>query len=257
MSSPILYLGDTSLQSAATYLAGVMTACDLRYDYVPSDEAVSVEMASQPRKLFIISDYPSKLMSPAAQEAALKQVTDGAGLLMIGGWESFHGLGGDWDTTAIARGLPVEISRADDRVNCDQPALILKHAEHPILANLPWDTRPPTIGGFNAVSPRPGTKTLLQAQRFSAIAKGGQFAFSPIAQHPLLVIGTHGKGRTAALMTDLAPHWVGGFVDWGDGQRVKSTAAGSGEIEVGNLYARFIAQLLAWTGGLTTTARFE
>ncbi len=34
-----------------------------------------------------------------------------------------------------------------------------------------------------------------------------------------LVVGQHGRGRTAALATDVAPHWVGGLVDWGDRAR--------------------------------------
>ena len=64
----------------------------------------------------------------------------------------------------------------------------------------------------------------------------------------MLVLGTHGQGRTAALTTDLAPHWVGGLVDWGDGERVKAQAAGGFEIEVGNFYAQLVANLLVWTG---------
>ena len=36
------------------------------------------------------------------------------------------------------------------------------------------------------------------------------------AIHPVLVIGTAGHGRAAAFASDIAPHWVGGFVDWGD-----------------------------------------
>ena len=58
------------------------------------------------------------------------------------------------------------------------------------------------------------------------------------------------RGRTAALATDLAPHWVGGLVDWGDGERVVAQAPGSWPIEVGNFYAQFIANLLTWTGQL-------
>jgi hypothetical protein len=50
------------------------------------------------------------------------------------------------------------------------------------------------------------------------------------------------------LATDVAPHWVGGFVDWGD-QRVAQAVANDG-IEVGNWYARFFRNLLVWTGNL-------
>ena len=251
----VLYLGDTALSGAAAYLAGLMTAFGIRYDYVPSDEDLSSEMASQPRKLFIISDYPASRMLPRVQEIVLKQVHDqAAGLLMIGGWESFHGHGGNWDGTPIAEALPVEISSEDDRINCDQPALVLESESHDITAGLPWADRPPTIGGFNRVISRPGSATILLVQRLQAVFHEGRFEFIPREQDPLLVLGAHGFGFTAALTTDVAPHWVGGLVDWGNAERVTAHAPGSWPIEVGNLYSQFIANLLTWTGQLRTQA---
>jgi uncharacterized membrane protein len=171
---------------------------------------------------------------------------------MIGGWESFHGHGGDWDGTPIGNALPVEISKEDDRINCDQPALVLKKADHDIVDELPWNVRPPGIGGFNRVTAKPQAATILLVQQFQVVFDGARFDFVPLDQYPLLVLGTHGKGRTAAFMTDLAPHWVGGLVDWGDSERVKSAAAGSWEIEVGNFYAQLVLNMLAWTGKLAS-----
>jgi hypothetical protein len=247
----VLYLGDSALSGGAAYLAGLMTAFGISYDYLPSDVDLSSEQASEPRKLFILSDYPSSRMPVAVQEIILKQVHDhAAGLLMIGGWESFHGHGGNWDGTPIGQVLPVEISGEDDRINCDQPALVLKSSDHAIVDELPWNVRPPGIGGFNRVVVKPGSATLLLVQRLQVLFDGARFDFSPQDQDPLLVVGTHGGGRTTALMTDLAPHWVGGLVDWGDGERVKAQAPGSWQIEVGNHYAQLVANLLIWTGQL-------
>jgi len=59
---------------------------------------------------------------------------------------------------------------------------------------------------------------------------------------PLLVVGQKGAGKTAALAFDLAPHWVGGFVDWGTGR--KHVDFETGFIEVGDMYYRFVANLL-------------
>ena len=106
------------------------------------------------------------------------------------------------------------------------------------------------MGGFNRVVARPGSEALLLVQRFRVAYDAGRFEFTPIEQDPMLVIGTHGRGRTAALATDLAPHWVGGLVDWGDGERVTAQAPGSWRIEVGNFYSQFVANLLTWTGRL-------
>ena len=41
MSVPILYCGDTNLEGAASYLAGLMAHCGWAFDYVPSHERVS------------------------------------------------------------------------------------------------------------------------------------------------------------------------------------------------------------------------
>src|SRR5437870_5070531 len=246
----VLYLGDTSLSGSGGYLAGLMTAFGIGYDYVPSDRTLSAADAKHPRKLFILSDYRSEMLSHDAQAALLSQVHHGAGLLMIGGWESFHGHGGNWDDTPVGRALPVEISSEDDRINCDQPALLIKSAEHEIVAGLPWESRPPTIGGFNRVIAKPGSEAVLLVERFAAVYTAGRFEFTPQQQDPMLVLGTHGRGRTAALATDLAPHWVGGLVDWGNGERVTAQAPGSWQIEVGNFYVQLIANLLTWTGQL-------
>jgi hypothetical protein len=55
----VLYLGDTALSGSAAYLAGLMTRFGISYDYLPSDQPLSSEMASVARKLFILSDYPA------------------------------------------------------------------------------------------------------------------------------------------------------------------------------------------------------
>jgi uncharacterized membrane protein len=245
---PILYLGDTSLTTAAGYLAGLMSLWRYGYDYVPSDVEVNGQ-AAIPRSLYIISDYPARLIDDAAQRQVVAGVEAGAGLIMVGGWESFHGVGGDWDRTPIAQILPVEIETADDRVNCDQPALVHCVDDHPICAGLPWDDRPPTVGGFNRFTPKPGTETVLEVHQFSAEFRSGEGVFTPTQRDPLLVVGKHGRGRTAALATDLAPHWVGGLIDWGTGPRITATAPDSWPIEVGENYARFIHNLLTWAGG--------
>jgi hypothetical protein len=248
----VLYLGDTSLSGAAGYLAGLMTAFGIGFDYVPSDQPLAASLAPS-RKLFILSDYASSMMPTDAQAAILREVRKGAGLVMIGGWESYHGHGGNWDMSHLAEALPVEISREDDRINCDQPALLLKSESHEIVNSLPWETRPPTVGGFNRVVSKPRSATILLVQRFAAIYDAGRFEFNAKEQDPMLVLGAYGKGRTAAFATDLAPHWVGGLVDWGDGERVTAHAPGSWQIEVGNFYAQFILNMLVWTGQLPKT----
>ena len=102
MANSILYLGDTHLHDAAAYLAGLMHGWGWQFDYVPSHEPTPVEMFDSPRALVIISDYPAARMD-ATDPATVTQTSGrrSTGLIMIGGWESFHGLGGDWDGTLV------------------------------------------------------------------------------------------------------------------------------------------------------------
>jgi len=248
MSNPrVLYCGDTSLDSAAAYLAGLMTSWEWEFTYVPSDRALSSEEIPQDCGLFIFSDYPAEQADTAMQNRIVRQVHEGAGLLMIGGWESYHGLGGNWDETPIAAVMPVDISDQDDRRNCDQPVFVRpKVKSHPIVNGLPWSERPPLIGGFNEFVPKADSQTLLEAVIFDARFDSDSPSLQQQAAHPLLVTGTHGSGRTAALATDVAPHWIGPMVDWGT-ERVTACAKGAGEVEVGNLYAAFFRNLLSWT----------
>ena len=167
---------------------------------------------------------------------------------MIGGWESFHGLGGDWDGTPLGEILPVQISSDDDRLNCDHPVFVRPAEPHAITDALPWNDHPPLIGGLNRVQAKSDAVTILTAEHFRAEYRDGNVQLAPGASDPLLVVGNRGGGRTAALMTDVAPHWVGPLVDWGP-ERVSAQALGADQVEVGNYYAQFLRQLLTWAAG--------
>lgn len=244
MAAPILYCGDTGLTSAAGYLAGLMTAWGWTYDYVASHEMMDEARLNKPYSLIILSDYPAAMLPLAMQEKLVDQVEAGAGLLMIGGWESFHGVGGDWDQTLVADALPVIIATEDDRVNFDQGAYLREVTASPATMELPWQERPPVIGGMNRFRAKPDTQTVMEAlplgTRFDA---EGRLEMTTMAPIPALVFGQCEKGKTAAFASDVAPHWVGGFVDWGI-ERVTAQATGAGAIEVGNWYEQFWRQLL-------------
>ena len=251
MPAPILYCGDTNLEGAASYLTGLMTHFGWAFDYVPSHVPMTRELIERPHSLLIFSDYPATQFDDDLQEIALKQVEAGVGLLMIGGWESFHGCGGNWNGTPLGEALPVEIGNRDDRVNFPQTTLLVRSADedHPVIKNLPWNEQTPTIGGLNRVHAKPETECALIALPHKVFEFDGEFVFQKKKSHPALVLGKQSRGRTAAFMSDVAPHWVGGFVDWGP-ERVKAQAAGASAIEVGSYYAQFWKQLLSWVGRL-------
>lgn len=251
--APVLYLGDTDLGSAAAYLAGVLAAAGLEYRYVPSHIDADAAFFEEPTlQVVVISDYPAARLGAAATERLLARVQDGLGLVFLGGWESYHGLEGFWHQSPLAEALPVSLESQDDRVNYDQLAVVALAdgaAEHSIVAGLPWNERPPTIGGFNRFTPKPGSVTLLECWLHELRREGATINVQRTTTHPLLTVGSAGKGRIACLATDAAPHWVGPLVDWGT-PRLSAQGPGAGAIEVGAHYARFLQQLVRWAGGL-------
>ena len=244
----VLYCGDTTLDTAASYLAGLLAHAGFSFHYVPSDKAVDEKIVSAPWSLLIVSDYPAPRFARELQTAAAARVQNGAGLVMMGGWESFHGLGGDWDGTPLGDLLPVAIGNTDDRWNCDKPLIVKQRAGHPIVDALPFGNRPPLVGGLNKVTAKPADKVLLTAEQFQLSWEGDSPRLAPAASYPLLVVGQRGKGRVAAFTSDVAPHWVGPLVDWGDA-RVTAKAPGGNEIEVGDLYTELFTRLVSWTAG--------
>lgn len=246
MEKTICYMGDGDISGAAAYLCGVMSRYGLPHDYVPSAECPGDDFLRKRYGLYVLSDYPAEKLGEERMRRVLQCAREGSGLLMIGGWESFHGARGGYHESPLAEALPVEISSEDDRTNSPGPCLIRKRADHEILEGLPFDS-PPGIGGFNRFTAKEGAEVLLSSLRFDVrIAAGGDFEFLRAEEAPLLVVGSFGEGRTAALATDVAPHWVGGFVDWGDARVIQEV--GGGRIEVGNWYAEFFRNLLTWTG---------
>ena len=283
----ILYCGDSELTTAASYLAVLMTDWGWQFDYMPSCLPMSKARMEEPRSLIILSDYPANHFDSGCQQLALQQIEHGCGLLMIGGWESFHGLGGDWDGTKLGAALPVEIQSTDDRVNFAQSAWLVPSVDHPTVAKLPWFSNPPAIGGMNRVKAKPDSTIVLNAHSFAVSANPSpsgsnrvepELSFDFRESLPALVVGQHGKGRTAAFLSDVAPHWIGGLVDWGTprvtaqaGYRRIQTQTGNAAtetlrkkknsvevcvdhevhltVEVGCHYAQFWKQLIEWTSG--------
>ena len=251
MNRRVAYMGDDSLPGPASYLAGIMTHFGLPFVHVPSNEPPPKSAFDEDVGLYVLSDYPSARFSARSMERLCRRVRDGAGLLMLGGWASYHGLGGNYDATPLKELLPVILSASDDRRNCSQLVLVRERVEHPITEGLPFDT-PPSIGGYNEFRARPGAAVVLEGERYRIARRAGQPRFALEARFPLLVVaqekrGPRGRGRRACLATDVAPHWVGGFVD--RGRERLTVRMGKDFIEVGAWYASFFRNLLEWCLG--------
>ena len=239
MSRRVLYLGDGTLATSARYLAGVLTYYKIPFDHVPTHRRFTGKTLRRRYSLFILSDYPSRNFSRPIQKEIVEKVKEGAGLLMIGGWSSFTGVDGHYRGTPIGHILPVILSKRDDRVNTEGGALIYPKRHHPVLKTLSFRSAP-VIAGFNRLAAKPSSQVILETRKI--LPRYPKISLEK-KKYPFLVFSRYEKGKVAVLATDVAPHWVGSFVDWGK-KRTKVKLSKGNQIEVGENYLRFLGQLV-------------
>ena len=240
----ILYAGDSPAGGPANYLLGILKHSRAKVSHFPPGESLPEQIANRKFDAFIFSDFSHKDLSLDLERALCRQIVDGAGLLMVGGWGSFSGPLGGWGGSQVESLLPVACANQDDRLNFPQGAFCRKVADHAILQNLDWSGGP-AILGINQVTVKKEGKILLELQPVQR--KGSRCSLSP-QTFPLLVIQTNDSLRSAALTTDVAPHWCGGLVDWGE-KPIRLAVNERIHIEVGNYYVRFVKQLIDWVAG--------
>ena len=223
--------------SSATYHTGhrdlqaALEAANHRVTHMPS-HAAATDFPFDPNELrafdvVILSDVGANTLllhpdtwihgrtTPNRLKLIAAYVADGGGLLMAGGYFSFQGIHGAarFRRTPIEAVLPVTMLGADDRV--EEPEGFQVHLDapdHPLVADLP--TPWPPLLGLNEVVARPDATLVASADGY-----------------PLLVLGRHGEGRSAAWTSDIGPHWCSpAFVAW-EG------------------YARLWPRLVAWLAG--------
>ena len=211
--------GSVRFHTGATPLLEAMKDSDFRIDYMTAhDAAEGFPFAMEglaPYDIIILSDIGANtfLLPPDVwlrsktvpnRLRLLKEwVAQGGNLLMIGGYFSFQGIDGRarWRNTAVEDTLPVTCHPWDDRVEIPEGAQAdILLPDHPVMEGMPaaW----PPILGVNEVMVRDGATVVARLPE----DQGG---------HPLLVLGRHGKGRTAAWTSDVGPHWLSPeFCDW-------------------------------------------
>jgi uncharacterized membrane protein len=161
----------------------VVIVSDIGYNTLAIPPETFSEGTRRPNRLRLLDEY----------------VRDGGGFLMVGGYLSFQGINGraNYAGTAVEDALPVTMQRGDDRVerpNGAYPEVVAPG--HPVVSNLGADW--PDFLGYNRFETDDDAAELVR-----------------IGSDPLLSVGTHGDGRSAAFASDCAPHWGPmEFVEW-------------------------------------------
>jgi uncharacterized membrane protein len=164
-----------------------------RYDVVILSDVGANSLLFHPEMLSKSIRHPNRL------KLIRDYVAQGGGLVMIGGWMSFAGIDGRarYHGTAVAEALPVTCSIHDDRQEVPEGVVPeVRLPTHPVLDGVkgPW----PFFLGYNRVVPKPKAEVLLT-----------------IGDDPLLAVCSYERGRSAAFMSDCAPHWAPPeFLNW-------------------------------------------
>ncbi|MFC7018473.1 MULTISPECIES: glutamine amidotransferase [Haloarcula] len=176
----------------------VVVLSDIGYNTLAIPPSTFTEYEQQPNRLQLLDDY----------------VTAGGGLLMIGGYLSFQGFNGKagYRGSPVERALPVSLEPCDDRVERSDGAVPTRTEDHPIVDGTPEEW--PAMLGYNRVTADDDATEIVSFE-----------------DDPLLVVGEHGDGRSAAFTTDCAPHWGSpAFLEW-------------------DHYQPFWTRLVEWVGG--------
>lgn len=182
--------------------------------------------ALTPYDVVILSDIPADTLqvhpdcfdrgqrTPDRLRVISEWVGRGGGLIMVGGYMSFSGIEGKahYQATPLVDVLPIEMLGFDDRVETPEGVSPIVEQSHFVLNGVSADW--PHFLGYNRLRAKAHGEVLLS-----------------VGSDPFLVLGAHGRGRTAAFASDCSPHW------------------GSPEFLAWEHYGRFWAQLMDWLGG--------
>ncbi len=200
------------LANGASHYLSVMSDSNYEIEQLSSDrcenEFPKSAEALAPYAAVILSDIGalSLLLSPETRAGKVSTnrlallhdwVARGGGLLMAGGYNSFQGMSGTarYHDTKLEDCLPVDCLPYADGLEAPEGLAAQIIADHPIIKDLkqPW----PPVLGINKVKVKPEDSCKIVAT-----------VTNRHIEYPLLATRGFGKGRTAAWMTDIGPHWL-------------------------------------------------
>lgn len=226
----ILFLGEHA-GASAEYVRDCLI--QLGHDVSHINAGRAVPEIKEDYQVILISDYLAKDLGDPATREIIKQVENGTRLIMLGGWGSFNGRGGNYYQHPLSGLLPVILNSGDDRMNAAQGLVLFPDPGLKTELYLDWN-EPPVICGYNQALPREKARVLIWMKPVQT--DGSRITLK--APLPFLIKGLYGKGTAMACLTDLAPHWCGGLVDWGK-RRLRLS-----HVEIGEMFLLFVQLLL-------------
>lgn len=201
----------------------------LSLNSIPSDAE-----SLNPFNVFLLGDIDSGYLKPQQMELIRQRVSEGAGLLMMGG---YHSLGpGGYAGTPLEEVLPVQVGGREIGQVTEPflPMLTPDGRRHPIFSGIsgffPNEAGAVEIAGLPALEgcvrvdrPRPAA-TVLAAHPTESVGD---------AKLPVLAVQPFGKGRTAVFTGDTTRNWQ---------QSLRA-------LDQQSPFVRFWGQLVRWLAG--------
>lgn len=119
-------------------------------------------------------------------------VLQGGALLMVGGYMTFSGIGGQgkWCHTTVQDVLPVQLFPYDDRMeHCEGIIPVTNDPSHAIMKGIEGEW--PPVLGYNKSTLKPEAELV-----------------ATVDGDPFIAVADYGKGRSGIFSTDCAPHWA-------------------------------------------------
>lgn len=128
--------------------------------------------------LLVLNNVPADAFSPQQMERVQAFVRQGGGLLLLGGYWTLDK--GAMKGTVFEEILPVQIVNSGHRLAHAPDGLALQPQEnHPVVQFINWSAQP-SLFFYHLLIPRPESQVAVHA-----------------GEHPILVLGQYGRGRTA------------------------------------------------------------
>lgn len=148
--------------------------------------------------VYILGDVASNRFTPDQIRALAQRVQQGAGLLMIGGYESF-GPGG-WGETPLAEVLPVVVRPGDPQVNTPLKLVPTDAGLRHFVMRLGL-TREANVASWSALRPLDGGSS------WAGVKPGALLLAATPENAPLLAAQDVGAGRVIAFAGDTTWRW--------------------------------------------------
>ena len=189
---------------------------DMTFKALRSDRQWPVDLDNwfDPGKfdIYILGDVDADAIGNEQLEKLTQRVAEGAGLVMLGGFNTFDA--GGYGATPLSDAIPVKLSSTIQRrvrggIQADRSGEVPGQISGPIPLEMTRDHPITNLGGDDPASAWKELPPQKGANRFLGprVAPGVQVILESPEKKPMMIVGEFGRARTAAVAFDSTWQW--------------------------------------------------